>query len=314
MPAEAAERGCRPVLCADIGATSSKTGYLDRTGELHYHDSIPTRPDAESFTENLCRLIKRTRDECVRAEGEPCGLGVAVAGFLDDRRERLLYNSNLSWLEDFPLRERIVSRFDIPVELEIDSNSACMAEYRMGSGRGARRFLCVTAGTGLGVGMTVDGKPLRFAYGCLGDIGHILVKKDGPLCTCGGHGCAEIMVSAPALAAEYKQRAGLPEEVSLREVITAAQSNEPVAISVLTEAGEWLGMAIASMANTLFPDHIAFAGGLSAAGELVLAPARRVFCHSAAVFARSQTTLSLATLGPMATLIGAAWPFWAKET
>jgi glucokinase len=280
---------------------------------LHYHGSIPTRPDAEAFAESLCLLLQRTREECLQMEGEPCGLGVAVAGFLDEKRGGLLYNSNLSWLEKFPLRERMTARFDIPVELEIDSNSACMAEYRMGSGQGARRFLCVTAGTGLGVGMTIDGKPLRFAYGCLGDIGHVLVKKDGPLCSCGGHGCAEIMVSAPALAAEYKQRVGVPAEVSLRDVITAAQSSDPVAISVLAEAGEWLGMAIASMANTLFPDHIAIAGGLSAAAELVLAPARRVFCHSAAVFARSQTTLSLAKLGPMATLIGAAWPFWPKE-
>lgn len=313
MPAEVAKLARRPILCADIGATSSKAGYLDRLGELHYHGSIPTQPDAASFAKNLCDLIARTREECVRAEGEPCGLGVAVAGFLDEKRERLLYNSNLSWLESFPLRDRIASRFDMPVELEIDSNSACMAEYQLGSGHGSKRFLCVTVGTGLGVGMTVDGKPLRFAYGCMGDIGHILVKKDGPLCTCGGHGCAEIMVSAPALAAEYKQRAGLAGDVSLRDVITAALSNEPIAISILTEAGEWLGMAVASMANTLFPDHIAFAGGLSAAAELVLEPARRVFCRSAAVFARSQTTLSLATLGSMATLIGAGWPFWSDE-
>ncbi|MBV8572966.1 MAG: ROK family protein [Acidobacteriaceae bacterium] len=311
MPTEVALPADRTILCADIGATSTKAGFLDSRGELHYVDAIPTQPDPESFVDNLCALVDSTLAAVRENNLTPRGLGVAVAGFLDEKRERLLYNSNLSWLENFPLRPRLAAHFSFPVELEIDSNSACMAEYLLGSGRGSRRFLCVTCGTGLGVGMTVNGQPLRFAYGCMGDIGHVLVKRDGPLCTCGGRGCAEIMVSAPALAAEYKRRAGLPDEVTLRSVITAAQSHDPVAISVLTEAGEWLGMAIASMANILFPDHIAIAGGLSAAGDLLLTPAQRVFCESAALFARSQTTISLATLGPMTTLIGAAWPFWA---
>lgn len=309
MPAEAAGT---PVLCADIGATSTKAGYLDRDGELHYTDSIATRPDPDSFVENLCRLVEDSRLAAIRASCEPAGLGVAVAGFLDGQREYLLYNSNLSWLESFPLKRRLADRFTFPVELEIDSNSACMAEYRFGSGYGSRRFLCVTCGTGIGVGMTVDGEPLRFAYGCMGDIGHIIVKPDGPLCTCGGHGCAEILLSAPVLAAQYKERARLENEITLRDVIAAAQSNDALALAMLTEAGEWLGIAIASMSNILFPDHIAIAGGLSAAGDLLLDPVRRVFSHSAAVFARSRTSISLATLGPMATLMGAAWPFWRK--
>lgn len=314
MPAEAsAILTGQPVLCVDIGATSTKAGFFDNHGQLHYQDSIPTRPEPESFIENLCELVERTRQASLSAGCEPCGLGVAVAGFLDDKREYLLYNSNLAWLEKFPLRRSLAVRFTFPVELEIDSNSACMAEYHLGCGSGSQRFLCVTCGTGIGVGMTVNGEPMRFAYGCMGDIGHILVKRDGPLCTCGGYGCAEIMLSAPALAEQYRGRARLSQETTLRDVITAAQSREPIAVSILTEAGEWLGMAIASMANILFPDRIAIAGGLSAAGELVLEPARRVFFHSAAVFARSQTSISLATLGPMATLMGAAWPFWSKK-
>ncbi len=304
----------RPVLCADIGATSAKAGFLDSRGELHFQGSIPTRPDAESFVGQLCELIRQSRSAAVQAGAEPCGLGVAVAGFLDAAREHFVYNSNLSWLEEFPLRKRIAERFDLPVELEVDSNSACMAEYRFGTGRGSRRFLCVACGTGLGVGMTIDGEPLRFAYGCMGDVGHVIVQRDGPLCTCGGRGCAEIMVSAPALAAQYKERAELTGEVSLRDVILAAQAGDSHAVSVITQAGEWLGVAIASMANAFFPDHIAIAGGLSAAGDLLLQPAERVFRRSAAIFASSQASLSLATLGPMATLIGAAWPFWGKRS
>lgn len=140
--------------------------------------------------------------------------------------------------------------------------------------------------------------------------GHIIVQRNGPPCTCGGRGCAEILVSAPAISGEYKKRAGAVSAVSLRDVIEAAESRDETAIAVLEEAGEWLGIAIASLANTLFPDHISIAGGLSAAGDFVLRPAERAFREPAAVLARSHTTFTRAKLGTMATLIGAAWPFW----
>jgi predicted NBD/HSP70 family sugar kinase len=217
----------------------------------------------------------------------------------------------LSWLEGVPLHERLAERFDLPIELEVDSNAACMAEYYFGSGQQSRRFLCVTAGTGLGVGMAIEGQPLRFAYGCLGDIGHIIVQPEGPLCSCGGRGCAEIMVSAPALAERFAYRSAIRSTVSLRDVVEAAQARDSIAITVLKEAGEWLGIAIASMANILFPDHIVIAGGLSAAGDYVLEPAERVFRETASILARSNTSFAVAALGPSATLLGAAWPFWA---
>jgi glucokinase len=294
------------VVCVDIGGTSTKAGLVDSSGQLHLTKSIPTEPDVESYFEAVCTLVERT-ETAGQAIG---GIGVAVAGFLSPQRDRLVYNPNIAWLEQFPLLERLRNRFHAPVELETDSNSACMAEYLFGTGRQSPRFLCVTAGTGLGVGMAVDGQPLRFAYGCLGDIGHIIVEPKGPVCYCGGRGCAEILVSAPALAERFAQQSGLTSEISLRDVIEAANDGNTVALSILTEAGEHLGIAIASMANTLFPDHIAVAGGLSAAGDSVLKVAEQVFRDSASILARSNVTFSCAALGPSATLIGAVWPFW----
>ena len=294
------------VICVDIGGTSTKAGIVDSLGQLHGTNAIPTGPPADSFFEALSTLIAQTES----AGRATQGIGVAVAGFLSSQRDRLVYNPNIAWLEQFPLLERLRSRFQMPVELESDSNSACMAEHRFGVGQKSRRFLCVTAGTGLGVGMAVDGEPLRFAYGCLGDIGHVIVEPNGPVCYCGGRGCAEILVSAPALAQRFAQKAGSASKVSLRDVIEAANAGNPTALSILKEAGEHLGIAIASMANTLFPDHIAVAGGLSAAGDSVLKVAEQVFRDSAGILARDNVTFSRAHLGPSAPLIGAAWPFW----
>ncbi len=299
------------ILCVDIGGTSTKAGVVSEDGSVSHLGSIPTKPDPDCFLDNLARLIAKTRDQ---AGLELTQLGVAMAGFLDEDRSCLAYNPNLPWLEKYPVRTKLQERFPhLEIELEVDSNSATMAEYRFGSGQGSSRFLCLTSGTGLGVGMTVAGVPLRFAYGCMGDIGHTIVQRDGPLCACGGRGCAEALVSSTTLAQSYQSLTGAKSELSLRHVIEAAQSGEPIAISVLEQAGEWLGVAVASMANTFFPDHIAIAGGLSAAGDIVLKPAERVFRETACEFAKAKATFARATLGSSATLIGAAWPFWREN-
>lgn len=304
----------KSILCVDIGGTSTKAGIVDSAGKLGLIESIPTRgPDAASFAAEVCLLIERVRNAALSQGHSLAGLGVAIAGFVDDDRQHLLYNSNLPWLEKYPLRDYLASRFDLQVELEIDSNAACMAEYCFGSGRGSQRFLCLAVGTGLGGGMAVNGHPLRFAYGCLGDIGHVIVQPDGPICTCGGRGCAEILVAAPVLAEKYRERHGNDSTASLRDVISAASAGDELAVSILREAGEWLGIATASMANILFPDKIAIAGGLSEAGDLVLGPAEQLFRRSASEFAREQASFTRAALGSMATLTGAAWPFLDRQ-
>ncbi len=240
------------VLCADIGATSTKFGVASSGERVEVVGSIPTRGPGERFAEAMCESLEATRrgvDACI------LGLGVAVAGFLDERRERMIYNSNLPWLEDYPLEKHLASELNLPVGLEVDSNAAALAEQQLGTGRGSARFLCLTVGTGLGVGMIVDGEPLRFAYGCMGDAGHIIVERDGPLCSCGGRGCAEILVSAPVLAEQY----GVP---SLREVIEAARGGDAIAIALLERAGEWLGDCGGIFGEYLFPGQDCHCGRL----------------------------------------------------
>lgn len=299
------------VLCVDIGGTSTKAGLLDGAGRISYVDSIPTGPDRDQFARALCGLIDRTA-RAVDPDLKPRRIGVAVAGFLDDERTCLVYNPNLPWLQNFPLKSYLAKHFDIPIELEIDSNAACMAEYRFGFNEEPARFLCVTAGTGLGVGMTIDGQPLRFAYGCMGDVGHLIVDPHGTPCSCGGRGCAEALISAPALAHRYRMATGDTGCLSLRDVITAAGRGNSSAVEILGHAGTALGIAIASMATIFFPDHIAIAGGLSAAGDFVMEPVQQTFLEMAGTFARSRTKVSRASLGSNATLVGAAWPFWKE--
>ncbi len=296
-----------PILCVDIGGTSTKAAILEPGGQLNFIHSIDTVPGVERYFGALVDLIRQVRNRAP----DVSEMGISLAGFLDDGRTRLIYNPNIKWLENFPLQERFCRSFpDLRIELEVDSNAAAMAEYCLGSGREHRRFLCVVCGTGLGVGMSVDGAPLRFAYGCLGDIGHVIVDRNGNPCSCGGRGCAEAMIGAPALVDRFRSLAQLHEAVTLQTVIERAGAGDQRAAQVIVQAGEWLGVALASIANMLFPDHIAIAGGLSAAGDLLIAPASRVFQDLASTAVRQRATITRATLGPLASLSGAAWPFW----
>jgi glucokinase len=248
------------------------------------------------------------KDSLLREGKSIAGIGVAIAGFLNDARDRMIYNSNLAWLEGYPLRDVLQKESELPVELEVDSNAAALAEYHLGAGHPAQRFLCLTIGTGLGVGMIVDGHPLHFAYGCMGDAGHVIVQPNGPLCPCGGRGCAELFISAPLLAEEFRVRTNSDDPCSLRDVIHAANEGNEIAISIIQHAGEWLGIATASLANIFYPDRVAFAGGLAEAGDLLLSNVSKSFQYTASPFAKQRVSLTRAALGAMATLTGAAYP------
>lgn len=283
-------------LGVDIGGTATKIGIVGSDGEARSIESIPTIE--ENFLDRLCERIASVRQSGLG------GLGVAVAGFLNCGRDRLLYNPNLRWLEGYPLRDALQPRFAMPVSLEVDSNAATLAEYRFGAGRGAERFLCLTAGTGLGGGMTIAGKLMRFYGECMGDLGHVIADPDGPPCSCGGRGCAEALVSTAAIAG----RSGR----TVRDLISAARHGDPSAATILGEAGGWLGIAAASLSHIFFPDRIAIAGGLAEAGDLVLRSAEQAFRRTAGELARSRATLTNAALGWKATLVGSACPFLEK--
>jgi glucokinase len=294
------------VLAIDIGGTNTKAGVVDAAGAVHDIVLLPTSgPDPARFLDSVIYAIGPLVPR-------PCsGIGISVAGFLDENRSQLLFNPNLAWLEGFPLRETFERRFSVPVSLEVDSNAAALAEARFGEGIGSKRFLCVTVGTGIGAGMISNGQLLRVAHGCIGDAGHVIVEPGGRACSCGGRGCAEAVASAPFVVDRYRERGGTSQTTAAADVIAAAAAGDPAATAALSDAGLHLGIALASLANIFFPDTIAIGGGLSEAGDLLLSPAADAFRRSTGPFAGSARVLR-AALGWQAPLVGAATPFLSR--
>lgn len=288
------------VLAFDIGGTSTKLALVSDQGELRTWTSFPTAPSRSRYLVHLTDALQKLQ---AQSPSLPIGLAGAVAGFLTDSGS-LLYNPNLPWLENTSLRDELRAHLNLPTHLETDANAACAGEFLFGAGQGSRRLLCATGGTGLGIGMIVDGRILNAAFGGLGDAGHVIVLPDGPTCTCGGHGCAEALLSTHTLAQQYTAAVGLPQ--TFRNLVAATAKHDPLALAVVHQAGRYLGIALASLAHIVFPDRIAVAGGLSALGQPLLHSAQTSFIAHAGAFPASLTTIVLASAGAHATLQGAA--------
>jgi glucokinase len=279
-----------PVLAIDVGGTNTKVGTVTSAGAV---DQVQVFATGSSNPEALIAKIV-----AAAPRGAVSGVGVSVAGVLNPERDRLYYNPNLKWLVGFPLLEAVQTAFDKPVVLEVDSNAACLGEYVYGSGRGSTRFLCLTAGTGLGGGMIVNGEILRFNGACIGDVGHVVVDGFGLECSCGGHGCAEAFVGAEGIATRTGHH-------SLQAVVKAAQHGDAEAAAEIASAGHVLGTATASLVHIFAPDRVAIAGGLSEAGDLLISSAVDAFQYTAGT-AYSDVQILKAELGWKAPLIGAA--------
>jgi glucokinase len=297
------------VLAIDIGGSSTKLALVNRRGETRNWQSFPTAASSGSaFMDTVVRACRAVQSE---ATSSIAGVAVAVAGFV--RADGSLeFNANLPWLENTPIAHRLAGELNMPVIADADSNAACVAEYIFGEGQGTNRFLCLTGGTGLGVGMMADDKLLRVAHRCMGDAGHVIVSPNGPECSCGGHGCAEALLSTATLAQQYARGVGR-FGASFRELVQDSHAGIPEARRVLTEAGHWLGIAAASLASIFLPDRIAVAGGLSHAGDDFFAAAHSSLSRHAGMFPLARATLVRATTGEHATLLGAAASFFYPE-
>jgi len=284
-------------LGVDIGGTNTKVALVSDSGDVAEIETFPTGHDQVALIANIREAARRCRGTTTLR-----GAGVAVAGFINPARDRLSYNPNLHWLERLPLRDAIADALGVTVALEVDSNASCLGEYRFGAGRGSERFLCLVAGTGLGVGMIFGGALVRFMGECIGDAGHVVVDANGPECPCGGRGCAEVMVSERTIVQKAQRGA------TLRDVMESARQGDNRAITELAAAGRALGIAMASLSQIFFPDRIALAGGLAEAEHLLIPAAEAEFRRTVNAEARAHVSVMKAALGWRATVIGAAAP------
>ena len=304
-----ARRRERIAIGCDVGGTEVKWAALDRRRILE-RGSFPTPRGGEPAA-LIDGLLRAAREAAAAHRAPRPVLGVAIPGFLDAARARLLHAVHLPLLEQKPLRAVLRRRLGWPVVLETDSNAGAFGEAILGAGRGARRVLYLTLGTGVGASMVVDGKILRVVHHTVGQVAHLPLDPRGPRCSCGGRGCFESVLGARGVRWRASRAAGadrLPPGArrSPRDLCLLARGGSRPARKVLAEVGRLLGAGLALLANFLSPDRIVVGGGIAGAGELLLGPAEEVFRRRVHPRLRGGIELALSRLGPFSGAAGAA--------
>ena len=301
----------------DVGGTKIAGGVVDEEGTiLEELRVVSPATDSAAMEEAIEKLVTELR---TRHEIEAVGVG--AAGYIDKARAVVLFAPNLAW-RDLDLEADLAAKLDLPVVVENDANAAAWGEFQFGAGHDVDDLLLVTVGTGVGGGLVLDGSLYRGAFGVGAEIGHMRVVPDGILCGCGNRGCFEMYASGSALVREVRAAAragsllaadlvdragGDPDAITGPMVTEAAGEGDPFAIEHLAALGRWLGDGIASLAAVLDPAVVVVGGGVSAADDLLLEPARRAFAAQLTGRGhRPMLEIRKARLGNRAGLIGAA--------
>jgi glucokinase len=301
----------------DIGGTKVLAAVVDPAGSIVAVDRRPTEGhDVLAVEDTIVELVQG-----FARQYDVAAVGIGAAGFVDVTRTVVMFSPHLDWRRE-PLRARVAERVRLPVVVDNDANTAALAETRFGAGRGHRYVLCVTLGTGIGGALVLDQRVYRGANGMAGEFGHMQVVPGGHRCSCGNRGCWEQYASGNALVREARELVvgnspvahrlreivrGNPDELTGPLVTQAARDGDQLSVELLADIGAWLGTGLAGMTAAFDPDCIVVGGGVSEAGELLLAPTRAAFSQTLTGRGhRVEPPILAAALGADAGFVGAA--------
>jgi glucokinase len=311
--------GGLPAIGVDVGGTKVAGGLVGPDGTVL--DSARRATPGTSVGDTEDAIVAVVEELAARAGRPTAGIGVGAAGWFDRAGDVVLFSPHLAW-RDEALRGHLARRLRAPLWVGNDADAAAWAEYRHGAARGSALALMITLGTGIGGGIVIDGRLQRGAHGIAGEWGHMRVVPDGRPCACGNRGCweqyasgtalagaaRELVARSPAAAGHLLERvAGEPDRLTGEDVAEVAAAGDRLAAELIADVGMWLGQGIADLAAALDPDVVVVGGGMSALGELLLAPARARLERSLPGRGfRPGPRVVAAELGPAAGVVGAA--------
>ncbi|MEV7885462.1 ROK family transcriptional regulator [Streptomyces sp. NPDC002817] len=228
----------------------------------------------------LASIADLVQDLLTEADDVPVlGLGVAVSGDVDRTEGTVRYSPFLDW-RDVPLAELAALTTGLPVTVDNDVRALTVAEQWFGAGAGLSDFAVVTVGAGIGCGLVVHGRVVAGAHGVAGEIGHVTVDPNGPLCHCGNRGCVEAIAGEAAIVRRIQEITGV-EIADAAEALTLARRGVAGAREVYARAGEAIGRGIATVANLLGPERVIISGEGLAAYDLFAEQIRDAFVAAA---------------------------------
>jgi glucokinase len=282
------------IIGLDLGGTKISAGALSVDGSQTFGvRSVATQSElgAEGVVDRIVEVIEGVILDTVNETGATrkdfLGIGIGAPGPLDRQNGIVVVAPNLGW-RDFPLRDRIKDRLDLPATLDNDANCATVGEWWLGAARGGRNVVGITIGTGIGGGLILNGELYHGSSDVAGEIGHTTIDVNGRLCKCGNYGCLEAYASGPAIATRAREAlvredtaSMLPsmvdqqlDRITAEVVYDAAKKGDGLANEIVRDTARYLGAGIATLLNLINPDVVVVAGGVTRAGEALFGPLR----------------------------------------
>ncbi len=273
------------LIGVDLGATNSKIALLSNRARVLARSAFPTgsyghRP---ALIEKLIYEIGRLLSLNTISFNKISGVGIGLPGLIDFSRGIVFKLTNIPGWNNIPLKKILVDRLGVPVYIDNDVNAICLGEYLYGAAKGVSNVITLSLGTGIGGGLIINKSLYRGASFSAGEIGHILINKNGPRCGCGRYGCLESYVGNYAIIRmareQLKKRSsrilsnltgGDFNKLSPKLISIAARKGDSLSIGVWQEVGRYLGIGLSVLVNLINPDRIVLCGGVSKAGSLFI--------------------------------------------
>lgn len=288
----------------DFGYRHLRVAVADLSQRVLAEQRLPLPADhkADEGLDRAALLVGELLDRVGSAFSEVVGVGMGVPGPVDVVTGEVGSATILPGWGGIRLADQLSARLGVPVHVDNDANLGALGEGQHGAGRGCDDFAYIKISHGVGSGLVLGGKVFRGHGGTAGEIGHVSIDENGPVCRCGNRGCLETFVRAPVLLESLRASHG---NLSLREVTLRARDGDTGCARVVADAGRHIGVAAASLCNLLNPQRIVVGGGLAAAGDLLLDPMRDVVARFAIPSAADRVTVVVGELKERAEVVGA---------
>jgi glucokinase-like ROK family protein len=306
------------VLGIDIGATHLGLVLADFSArvvaEEEYSFDVSVGPDA-CLNEVDQRVHSFLEDKNFSLD-DIVTIGVGVPGPVVSKTGGVVAPPIMPGWDSFPIQAHLEALWGHPTTLNNDAELGALGEWAYGAGRFEQDLLYIKVGYGIGAGMILNGQIYSGTTGSAGEIGHITINEHGPLCTCGNRGCLEALAGGRAIAEQARnaiqsgKRTQLSsirpiEKISALDVALQARKGDLVAQDIIKNAGQYLGIAIASLINVVNPSKIVIGGGVAQMGDLFLEPIRRSAATRSLPAAARGVRITAATLGRRSSGMGA---------
>jgi glucokinase len=304
-------------IAVDLGGTNIVTGLLNSKCKILARDRRPTM--VSLGVNDVIRRIVRAIEKVVEASevrfSQIKAIGVASPGFLDTQRGIIIASANLTGWKNVPLKDILETKLKLPVVIGHDAAMATLGEKYYGAGIGVSNFVCVTIGTGVGIGIIINGELYERSTG---DLGHMTIDRNGFRCNYGGYGCLERLVGGPQIAARAIQEIKWGRKTLIKEIVNgdlniieaktvfeAARKGDEVALEIVEEIGEILAIGIINVIALLNPELFIIGGMIAQAGDTLFNSIRRAVVKGD-YFKDAGRKIVLAKLGGNAGIMGIA--------